>query len=237
MLLYRNLVINSFSRNMPDLQTFTAELKALQTLNCVSTSDGKLASLALLQNVIDLQGVSSSSPLLEASLHLAKSLTSKRDASSPWEKLLTVHTQLELAAAHIENEPLSAGRLLRSLPSCVEASTVELNARRELCTAVVNAKLQRACGGTCLANARLMSTLKRTTEAITGMTLQHDLPARLLLECYLSGTVTLCRWLAESGTMSWGDLISQLLKPVSYRSTNLATSVVIRVVDGSIKWP
>lgn len=155
-----------------------------------------------------------STSLLEASLRLSKSLSDSVDDSSPWLPLLSVHTQLQIADLYIERgNALCAERLLTTIPR-IEVASKELTLRKNISFAHARSKLQRLCGETSLSCARLTSVLNDAAEVISSMRLNHDTSARLLLESYLSCTVSLCKWLAECGAMSLADIVVRRLKPV-----------------------
>uniref|UniRef100_A0A5K3EEY9 PI3K/PI4K domain-containing protein n=1 Tax=Mesocestoides corti TaxID=53468 RepID=A0A5K3EEY9_MESCO len=217
--------IRLLSKDPSYLQSFISETHALRVWSQVSrllstqpnSSESRVASsLLLLQASIEefaTLDATTSSPFLEASLCLSEALSDSHQDLTPWLPLLNVHTQLQLADLHVEfGDALFGERLLKSIQP-VDVPCPELHLRRHLCLALTRSKLQRLGGEISLSSARLMSVLKETTTALSELKLQRDLPARLLLESYLSCTVVLCKWLSESGTMSWADLIVQLLKP------------------------
>ena len=177
------------------------------------------SSIILLQASLDeciSENASKPSPMLEASLHFAEALSSDINPNtSPWLHLLNVQARLELTNLHIKlGNAGCAEHLLRSVPQIAVAS-IELNLWQNLCMGMTRARLQRLCGERSLSCARLTCTLNEVAKNISNLELNQDLPARLMLETYLSCTVNLCKWLAESGTVNQTDLIAQYLKPVS----------------------
>ncbi|VDM30897.1 unnamed protein product [Hydatigera taeniaeformis] len=222
---FRSSLLQLLSENLTTFQSFASEVNILQAWSHISTllqskpkasSARAASSLILLQAFIEeCIGWDETQPtsLLEASLRLSKSLSDSVGDASPWLSLLNVHAQLQLADLYIKQEnALCAERMLRTIPR-IEAAPKELTLRKNISFALVRSRLQRLCGETSLSCARLTSVLNDATESISGMKLTRDTSACLLLESYLSSTVSLCKWLAECGAMSLADIVVQRLKP------------------------
>ncbi|KAL5970596.1 Serine-protein kinase ATM [Taenia solium] len=220
----RSSSIQLLSDNPTALQSFASEVNILQAWGHISTllrnqlnaSNARAASSVILlqASIEECTGWNApqSTSLLEASLRLSKSLSDSVDDSSPWLPLLNVHTQLQLADLYIEHgNALCAERLLSTIPRIVASE--ELTLRTNISFALARSKLQRLCGETSLSCARLTGVLNDAAEVISSMKLNHGTPTRLLLESYLSSTVSLCKWLAECGAMSLADIVVRRLKP------------------------
>ncbi|KAM7542492.1 hypothetical protein Aperf_G00000017064 [Anoplocephala perfoliata] len=211
--------VNFLISNRTNLCEFASEMSLLRAWNRVcdlednnQSSPRGLSPLILLQTSIQecvCKNYSQPSSLLEASIRLAKAISDTGDDIS----LLNVHAQLQLAELYLDHgRELYAEQLLRNMPH-VNASSQILNLKRDLAVAFTRSKLQHSCNETSLSCVRLDGALQEISRCIPNLNISHDLPTRLLLESYLSSTVVLCKWLVESGTMGWADLISQKLKP------------------------
>ncbi|VDN08835.1 unnamed protein product [Dibothriocephalus latus] len=166
--------------------------------------------------------------LLEASLRLGHLLlegSNPRSASS--QLTLSQLSRLSLVEAVVDTERachlLYASQLLNSCPSTAALSPVDhqspspLDIRHTLLRSRVCAKLDRARGEVAFANTQLSTVLSHLSNIIqkaTGeATHSRSESLCLLLETFLSTSVSLCHWLADSRTKSWADLITQYLKP------------------------
>lgn len=205
------------SSNGTNLQEFSGELKLLnswaQVCSLMGSDSKEIAPPILLQSCLEhcMRNRSSKpSSLLEASMQLAQALSDEKDDIST----LNIHMQLQLSDLYVEHGNAHyAERLLKMIPP-VNASSQILNWRTNLSLALSRSKLQHLCGESSLACAKLSCALQETSRCLSSTKLSQDLSTRLLLETYLSTNIVLCKWLAETGSMSFADLISQKLKPV-----------------------
>ncbi|VDO10438.1 unnamed protein product [Rodentolepis nana] len=214
----RNSLVNNITSHKVDLQEFSTEMNLLKTWSQVCSlkdekSDSRRnAPLFLLQASIE-QGINRKNPtpssLMEATICLAQALSDSEDQVSS----LSIHTQLQLADLYIEHgNALQAEQLFKTIPSFNFSSQL-LTMKRDLSMALTRSRLQRFCGETSLSCARQNAVLEEASRRLSRLKISHDVPTWLLLESFLSSAVVLCKWFAESGSLSSADLISLNLKP------------------------
>nr|CDS25653.1 serine protein kinase ATM [Hymenolepis microstoma] len=214
----RDALLDIITFNKVDLQEFSTDLNLLKAWSQVcnledkKSDSGRITPLILLQTSIE-QGIRRKnlkpSSLMEATIRFAQALSDSEDQVSS----LNIHAQLQLADLYINHgNTLHAEQLFKTIPSFNFSSQL-LNMKRDLSVALTRSRLQWFCGETSLSCARQNAVLHEASRRLSNLKVSHDVPTWLLLESFLSSAVVLCKWFAESGSMSSADLISQNLKP------------------------
>nr|VZI31144.1 unnamed protein product [Spirometra erinaceieuropaei] len=231
---------NSFGAQLNLLSAWRTTAKVLSDAQSYSLSNlaagGGLILLeaanstaaAIASDFQDLRRTRSSLSLLEASLRLGHLLLEDKNPCPGNSQLpmlvLSQLSRLALVEAVVDTEHscnlLYASQLLNSCPT-TPLSTPDppspLDLRHVLLRGLVCAKMDRARGEVAFANTQLCTVLSHLSNIIqkekNDVIKSHSEPFRLLLETFLSTSVSLCHWLADSRTKGWADLISQHLKP------------------------